>query len=751
MPVTSFECVSYADEEDRLVCTTDVDEGSICLVAGKSYDLTTGSYKFQEHFKRRKVHFNEETQETYCRDHECVLSGSDRYIEITDENGRAFKFMDRPRKEHADELPESMLWDYFAKPAVNTVAENCREAVNTNVAVLKACEMMAGYEYYAGQMNYLARVASKDCALVAASTGSGKSLFAISLLALKSPQRALIIAPQGTMRASKVDADDDEDSDTAEEMSASQWLKELRKFAPYLQVWEIFSHADYQRILSMNGGVLPYGCYVSYWEAMFSNGALEKAPASWDDIRLNQWGSANGLPALPAHTDQLGARDNYYHCDSIGKEVEGVRCILQPCLSTLIGDQFDCVILDEAHKIKGLEANLTQMAIRLQPKYRYCLTATPLSNDVLDLFPLMGWLAVDGWYKGNRRNAAWPYAREDLPRFAATFKTQERDLTQEDVNRAKNPKDRAKCIKDSPIISSPARLLKLLKPNLAFISKEDCRADYIPPKIIDVRVPLGRQQAVLYGFFTDRANIKASSAYIRAGKQVQYLRNICADPAGFTHGGPKVPSNFNPKVIAILELTRDILGRGEQVVIINSRVGLTSTIEERLIEAGVSTARIDSNVCAEQHAYQANVFKSGKARVLFIGIKSAASFSFDACENLIVGSLEYSYGSWGQAIGRIDRINNQCVKKIYCILHQNSIEEIQFQVVSLKDDASTLCLRGKRVPRDFRPVCAAEIMATALDRFAMTGTKPESECEMQWPQLRSSIRAALLNRQSKHI
>ena len=79
------------------------------LVAGKSYDLTTGSYLFTENFNRRKVHFNEETKETYCRDHECVLSGSDRYIQITDEHGRAFKFMDRPRKEHPDELPESIL------------------------------------------------------------------------------------------------------------------------------------------------------------------------------------------------------------------------------------------------------------------------------------------------------------------------------------------------------------------------------------------------------------------------------------------------------------------------------------------------------------------------------------------------------------------------------------------------------------------------------------------------------------------
>jgi len=379
------------------------------------------------------------------------------------------------------------------------------------------------------------------------------------------------------------------------------------------------------------------------------------------------------------------------------------------------------------------------MLIRLQPRLRYCLTATPVSNDVLDLFPIMGWLAVDDWYKGNRRNAAWPYAREDLARFGSTFKTEERDLTQEDINRAKNPKDRNKCIKSSPIISAPARLLKLLKPNLAFISKLECRADYIAPKVIDVRVPMGREQAVLYGHFTDRANIKAKSAYIRAGKQVQYLRNICADPAGFRFGGPKVTSNFNPKVIAILELTRDILGRGEQVVIINSRVGLTDTIESRLIESGVTLARIDSTMTAEQHAYQANMFKSRKVRVLLMGIKCAAAYSFDDCENLIIGSLEYSYGVFNQACGRIDRVTNKVVKNIYCILHENSIEEVQFEVVSIKGDAANLCLRGKRVPRDFVPVDGNSILANALDRFNLKASTPEPECEARWPILRKRL------------
>lgn len=742
MPVSDFETVAYTEEEDALKCNASFN-GTLpngfhaAFTKGKSYPLKTGSYKFTEEYTRNKIHFNEETFETYTLKHDCQLSGSDRYIEVKDDNGSIVRFMDRPNESMRFQQPEQALWTFFEKPVVKTVAESQKEQVERNHAILKTMEMVAGYTYYEGQLEYLSRLGVKDAALIAAETGCGKTLMAISVMAMKSPQRTLIIAPQGATRASKAD---DEDGSDDEEMSASQWVKELHKFAPYLQVWEIFSHEDYLTILALNNGELPCGVFISYYQAMFSNGAMESAPGSWDDEKLNAYmKSKMDMTPLPIEKDSMGDFDKRFWCDSIGKEVEGVRCIVKPSLSTLIGHLFDCVIVDESHIAKGMTSNVTHALIRMQPRMRYCLTATPVSNIVSDLFPIMGWLAVPEWYKGNRRNAAWPYAREDIGRFNSTFLTQERDLTQEDNNRRKDPKNRSKCVKESPIISSPARLLKLLKPNMAFISKEQCRADYIKPKIVDVRVPMGKEQTKLYCWFADRAHIAASNPLVRARKQVAYLRSICADPAGFRHGGeatPKVYSNMNPKVIAILELVRDILGRGEQVVIINSRIGLTSTIAMKLSECGVPIARIDSTQDAEQHAYQANLFKDGRARVLVMGIKCAAAYSFDDCENLIIGSLEYAYGHFNQACGRIDRVTNKCIKNIYCVLHKNSLEEVMFDAVSQKGDAANLCIRGKRIPRNFKPVDPSEILAEAINRIDSSGGTPEIECESKWSKIK---------------
>ena len=106
---------------------------------------------------------------------------------------------------------------------------------------------------------------------------------------------------------------------------------------------------------------------------------------------------------------------------------------------------------------------------------------------------------------------------------------------------------------------------------MACISQPMCSPAYVEPKLIDVRVPMGAQQMALYAHFMTRCNIDAKTPLVRARKQITYLRNICADPMRFSHGGPKVTSNFNPKTVAMLELAPDIMVKGDQFVVICAR------------------------------------------------------------------------------------------------------------------------------------------------------------------------------------
>jgi len=728
MPITDFERVAYTDEEDHLLCVKAYGD----FTPGRKYELRTASYSFTETFQRDKVHFDEHEQRTYTMKHECSLSGQDRYIAVVDDQGIERRFMDKPRKGARNEHCESLLWEIFQQPAVKTISEVHPEKVVANQKLLRTCEMLAGYQYYPGQVEYLSRFLVKDYGLCAAAVGTGKTLMAITLIATKAPVRALICAPQGTMKSSG----DEEDED---DYQASQWIQELRTFAPYLQVFELFSMADFFRIRDLNGGDLPPGVYVTYFEAMFQNKARESCPKDWTDVKLQQ-----RFPDLDVKFDKAYPR---MLCRSIGDEKNGIRCILEPSMSTLIGSLFDMVILDEAHKCCNQEANVSQIMIRLQPKYRYALTATPIPNVIGDMFSLMGWLCVSHWYKGDLRNPTWPYAREEKGRFESTFMAKERDHTEEKMKRAANPDFRGRCEKPSPVISSPARLLKIIRPTLAFISKEQVNPKYKGAKLVDVRVPLGKQQAKLYGHFLNRGNIPCGNPLIRARKQIAYLRGICADPEGFDHHtqtSPRVLSNFNPKTVAILELIAKILAEGEQVTVICARKGQTNEIARRLRDAGVPFSRIDSTIPAEQHAYQSGLFKDRKTMVHLMGIRCAVGHSYPECPYEIIGSLEYSFGSLEQARGRVDRVNARRPATIYCVLHQHSLEETIFDTVATKEDAAQICLRGKRIARDFKPVDMGEVLAQSMITFNEGDRLPDEEVlERKWLVLEEQLRTAI--------
>jgi hypothetical protein len=110
MPVTSFETVAYADEEETLQCIASA-EGRFNLRAGVKYPIRTGSYRFADRFQRNKLHYSEETGQMYRSVHNCELSGTDRYIEVTDDGGRNIQFMYRPPKDLPGCYEEALLWN----------------------------------------------------------------------------------------------------------------------------------------------------------------------------------------------------------------------------------------------------------------------------------------------------------------------------------------------------------------------------------------------------------------------------------------------------------------------------------------------------------------------------------------------------------------------------------------------------------------------------------------------------------------
>jgi SNF2 family DNA or RNA helicase len=484
---------------------------------------------------------------------------------------------------------------------------------------------------------------------------------------------------------------------------------------------------------------MPEGVFITFPSALFINeGAMEYIPTG------NGWNGANTEEkfrkklGLPYDDDNPPGRHDYLSA-GVGEHNDGIHCLAKPSLATKMGNIFDMIIVDEAHLIARLSSQTTKSMIRLQPKFRFALTATPIPNMIYNIFAMLGWLSVKDWYAGGRRNARWPYAIGEMDKFKASFVSKEKDLT-EDLIRMEAGKNVAPA-KDSPVISQKPRLLKLLKRTLAHVSKISCNPELPECEVLDIRVPMGGQQHKDYAKYIDPTNVPAPSPMVVMAKQQQWLRGICAAPAGLKY--TTAESNFNPKTIATLEVISKCLERGEQVVHVVARTAQNDEIQRRLEEANIPCSRIDSTV--RNPAAEANRFKAGKTKVMLMGIKCAQGYSFENARNLIIGSLEWSYGAFNQAQGRIYRLTSDKKCTVYVILHENSIEELLFDKLGQKEDAATLCLYGKNVPREYKTVNASEIMASHWknrNKIQNATQLDESFCEQKWDKLKKTLELA---------
>lgn len=221
-----------------------------------------------------------------------------------------------------------------------------------------------GFELKGGQRAFIERMSKLDGGIVAAETGCGKTLIAITLMQVFEAKRVWVIAPKGV---------------SISEGDTSQWVSEIKRFHKSAKVFTLYRKTDADKIIAKHGE-LPPGVYVSSFDSAFSLDAIETPPHRGDSglaSAMGRWSSVDG-----------SAR-------TVGLERNGIRCIFQPSMATLHGDKFDMVVVDECHVI-GADTIAARALSRLQPKHRWAFSATPMRDQPEDILPVMDWVDPTG-------------------------------------------------------------------------------------------------------------------------------------------------------------------------------------------------------------------------------------------------------------------------------------------------------------------------------------------------------------------
>ena len=706
MPCSEFENMCF------LKRSYDLEE--VASLRGKDgilVDFEFNHRNFEMKFTRDVPHWNPGAPKPFMAQHEFQLKGVENLLQVR-ANRNNFTYTDKPGflSPGRRDVPLIKATKKFDFPVEGTVKEVYAERYYQATRQLETMERESQFQFLPPQKDYIARVSCKPRVLVNAKTGVGKTLIAISLTRIHKVKRALVIAPKGTVFG----------TESNEGFDPAQWEKEVNRFSPGTKVHHLFTQEDVQRVLSAPDKY--EGIFLSYPHTLFIDGALETR--NEDFIKVKEQFQMEEYP------DMTG----------VGETRGEVTCLYNPSKSYFFRDFFDMIILDEAHCIQNMKSKITQSFLRLNARYQYALTASPIPNILKDIFPILGWLSGPRWFTGRYSYPSFPYFAYRDKVFSSLFLTKEVDLTRTEGLAMAGENRIVQRV--SPIPSNVVSLTALIKPLVASISKEDCNPHLVKCAVTEVRVPFSKEQGLLYQKCLNHNNLVGVKPEYRILAQGNILRGVCADPASSEYNINPVMcrTNYTPKVHVTMDLIIKILKAGEQVIVVSSRKGITDEIESRLRVLKVPYSRIDSSVDTKDHSRQAAEFKAQDSKVLLMGIKLAQGYSFDLCRNLILTSLEWSSVTREQAFGRHFRITSKRDVRVWCILNSGSLEEDMYQRVCMKESASSLILTGRTNDRSLILTPPVNILAEHIIKgFDNSGyTISEDIFEQLWKQLEVS-------------
>jgi len=441
-----------------------------------------------------------------------------------------------------------------------------------------------------------------------------------------------------------------------------------------------------------------------------------------------------------------------------------VKCVYSPSLADLCADSFAACVIDEGTKIKGDETIVGTGVRSINAPFRLVLTATPIKNRFPDVFHLAHY--VTGGH--DEPTARFPYGKVDKQDFAEEFLVSERNLTKEE-----NSEEKRRFIKFTPQVCNVHRAWKLLAPIILRRRKDDCGEDIVPKIRHVVRVPMGLGQAAAYQFHL-KARYLDINGRPAVGAKLQALRIAAANPASdllirpehdVTPGNPRSLDTYIPKVASTLELIRQVMERGEQVLVFSAFQNGLDVFSARLNEAGVKHLVLDGRLPQKRRGELAKLFKRGNPRAVAEGLFPSSNFhsqssfpvalcgaecmaelhSFHLCNNVILTAYSWAFDKFEQGINRAHRLNSPWPVNVWSVVCEGSIDRKLEAGIHEKKDAAELVLDGHLLGESPQEVNLHELLCIAQTEFKKVKTIDEDELKQGWPRLRAALGMAFLD------
>ncbi|KAL7419356.1 hypothetical protein Q5752_006194 [Cryptotrichosporon argae] len=401
------------------------------------------------------------------------------------------------------------------------------------------------------------------------------------------------------------------------------------------------------------------------------------------------------------------------------------------------------IVVDEAQNIKNHNTLVAKGAVELVAKYRWCLTGTPIQNNVTELYSLFKFLRAKPMHQWEtfRDQVAMPVKRGqtklamkrlhyilkaimlrrtkdatidgkpilNLPGRTVEVVQCEFDQAERDFYSALEKRTALtfnKFLRDGTAMSSYTSVLTMLlrlrqacdHPTLvasklatdaeALESKAAAdadEADELADMLGGLGVATGKKCEICYATLTDTSATHCTECVKLAGEAKQQ------DQADTDHSSAKIR-----KLLELLAAVEARSAKREKTIVFSQFTSFLNLIEPFLRSAGIAYVRYDGSVRAEKREQVLETIKTDPAvRVILISFKSGSTgLNLTCCNNVILMDLWWNPALEDQAFDRAHRLGQKLDVNIYKLTIAETVEDRILALQGAKRELARAALSG---------------------------------------------------------
>ena len=373
-------------------------------------------------------------------------------------------------------------------------------------------------------------------------------------------------------------------------------------------------------------------------------------------------------PTLNIHTLPLKKRKEFVETLGINDVLVCSYGIMQQAADVIHKKTWQMVVLDEAQAIKNPTAKRSQVAVKLQGRFKLALTGTPIENDLDELWSLFRFVAPG--LLGSRESFR--------ARFAIPI--------QQDKN------------------SQVQNSLRLLVQTFILRRTKNKVLTELPPRTEQTLiVEMTEEERSFYEALRRKAveRIHAIDEGTQAGQkrfhilaEMTRLRQACCHPQLVTDDIAIKSS----KLKILLRLIDDLRQNNHQALIFSQYVRYLKLVRQELDDRGIRYRYLDGSTPAGARKKEAQAFQAGETDIFLISLKAGgAGLNLTAADYVIHLDPWWNPAVEDQASDRAHRIGQTRPVTVYRLIMQNSIEEKIMSLHQTKRDLADALLKGSNV------------------------------------------------------